>query len=84
MQAVECHLITIKNDFQSYSWRKDIIIAVKLIAKARKNKKIQQKHKIDAPFHREELTGPQLLQGDCWERGGDVFQGEGGGGVVFK
>ena len=22
------------------------------------------------------LTRPQLLQGDCWERGGDFFQGE--------
>ena len=21
------------------------------------------------------LTGPQLLEGDCWERGGDFFQG---------
>ena len=26
------------------------------------------------------LTGPQLLEGDYWKRGGDVFQrGEGGG-----
>ena len=23
------------------------------------------------------LTGPQLLKGGCWERGGDFFQGEG-------
>ena len=21
------------------------------------------------------LAGPQLLEGDCWERGGDFFQG---------
>ena len=21
------------------------------------------------------LTGPQLLEGGCWERGGDLFQG---------
>ena len=24
------------------------------------------------------LTVPQLLEGDCWERGGDFFQGGGG------
>ena len=23
----------------------------------------------------ENLTGPQLLEGGCWEKGGDVFQG---------
>ena len=22
----------------------------------------------------EDLTGPQLLEGDCWQRGGDFFQ----------
>ena len=26
------------------------------------------------------LTGPQLLEGGCWERGGDFFQGRGRGG----
>ena len=26
------------------------------------------------------LTGPQHLEGSCWERGGDLFQGGGGGG----
>ena len=25
------------------------------------------------------LTGPQFLEGGCWERGGDFFQGGGGG-----
>ena len=28
------------------------------------------------------MTGPQLLEGGCWERGGDFFQ-MGGGGAVF-
>ena len=28
------------------------------------------------------MTGPQLLEGGCWERGGDFFQG--GGGVQFS
>ena len=28
------------------------------------------------------MTGPQLLEGGCWERGGDFFQMGGGGGVV--
>ena len=23
------------------------------------------------------LTGPPFLEGSCWERGGDLFQGEG-------
>ena len=27
------------------------------------------------------MTGPQLLEGGCWERGGDFFQG---GGVQFS
>ena len=27
-----------------------------------------------------DLAGPQLLQGGCWERGGDFFQG---GGLQF-
>ena len=27
---------------------------------------------------REGLTGPQLLEVGCWERGGDFFQGGGG------
>ena len=27
------------------------------------------------------LTGPQLLEGVCWERGGDFFHGRRGGGV---
>ena len=26
------------------------------------------------------LTGPQVLEGGCWERGGEFFQG---GGVAF-
>ena len=26
------------------------------------------------------LSGPQLLEGCCWERGGEFFQGAGGGG----
>ena len=29
-------------------------------------------------------TGPQLLEGGCWERGGDFFRGGGGGGLSFK
>ena len=29
------------------------------------------------------MTGPQLLEGVCWGRGGDFIQGEGGGGAVF-
>ena len=43
-------LITIKYNLQSYSWWKDIIISVKLIVKASKNKKMQQKHKLCAPL----------------------------------
>ena len=27
------------------------------------------------------LTGPQLLEGGCWKRGGDFFQG---GGLQIK
>ena len=30
------------------------------------------------------LTGPQLLDGGCWERGGDFFQGGGGAIVTYK
>ena len=33
-------------------------------------------------FKKEGLTGPQLLQEGCWERGGDFFQ-EGGGAIVI-
>ena len=29
------------------------------------------------------LTGPQLLEGVCWKRGGDLF-GRGGGGLQFS
>ena len=29
-----------------------------------------------------DLTGPQFLEGDCWERGGDFFQGMGG--AIFQ
>ena len=29
------------------------------------------------------MTGPQLLEGGCWERGGDFFQ-MGGGEVQFS
>ena len=79
MQAAECHLIIIKNDLQSYSSLKDII-SVKLIVKASKNKKIQQKHKIHAPVHRGILKGPQHLERGCWEKEGDIFQGV----AVFK
>ena len=43
-----------------------------LIVKASKNKKIQQKHKINAPLQRGDLTGLQHLEGGCWERGGDL------------
>ena len=28
--------------------------------------------------NRSGLTGPQLLEGGCWEIGGDFFRGEGG------
>ena len=72
MQAAECHLIIIKNDLQSYSSLKDII-SVKLIVKASKNNKIQQKHKIHAQMHRGALTEPQHLEGCCWKREGDLF-----------
>ena len=27
------------------------------------------------PLCRGGLTGPKLLEGDCWEKGGDFFQG---------
>ena len=46
-----------------------------LIVKASKNKKIQQKHKINAPLQRGDLTGLQHLEGGCWERGGDLSEG---------
>ena len=29
------------------------------------------------------LAGPEFLEGGCWERGGDFFQGGGGGVAVF-
>ena len=45
-----------------------------LIVKASKNKKIQQKHEIQAPLHRGDLTGLQHLEGGGWERGSDLFQ----------
>ena len=32
-------------------------------------------------FKGEDLTGPQLLEGSCWERQGDFFQG---GGLQIK
>ena len=32
-------------------------------------------------FQRKGLTGPQLLEGGCWKRGGDFFQG---GGLQIK
>ena len=34
-----------------------------------------------AKFKKGGLAGPQLLEGCCWERGGDFLQG-GGGAVV--
>ena len=30
------------------------------------------------------MTGPQLLEGDCWETGADFFHGGGGGGFQFS
>ena len=36
---------------------------------------------IQPNFQKGGLTGPQLLDGVCWERGGYFFQGTGGGGV---
>ena len=34
-------------------------------------------------FQKRGLKGPQLLKGDCWERGGEFFRGGGGGGGVI-
>ena len=30
---------------------------------------------VEPPTKRGGLTGPQLLEGSCWKRGGDFFQG---------
>ena len=35
----------------------------------------QKKKKNERAGRGGRLTGPQLLEGDCWERGGDFFQG---------
>ena len=35
-------------------------------------------------FKKGSLTKVQLLEGDFWERGGDFFQGRGGGNVLIK
>ena len=32
----------------------------------------------------ERLTGPQMLEGVCWDRGVDFFQGGGGGSCNFQ
>ena len=38
---------------------------------------VQLPHPLSARVRREEggLTGHQLLEGGCWERGGDFFRG---------
>ena len=33
---------------------------------------------------KEGLERPQLLEGGCWEKGGNFFLGEGGGGCNFR
>ena len=69
MQAAECHHITSKMICNP------TVDETILILKASKNKKIQQKHEIQAQLHRGDLTGLQHLEGGCWERGSDLFQG---------